>query len=176
MWLKYVLLLPLSTEVYCFAAMLCLLFTSLNWRCADPNLVCKLNRFWIVKKTLYKPTSKTSKLTPLKITHPSEVAHSLEVDKVALAGVQRTVPVAVVGVIVAHSEGTGLWDAAGRQLGCVVVRSASGLRLPMGHRQWKTLLKPQLPLYFLHHFLFNNHLVCAVTQRGCAPLIIHVWY
>lgn len=95
------------------------------------------------------------------ITHPSEVAHSLEVDKVAFAWVQRAVPVAIVSVIVSHREGTGLWEAAGWQLGCVVVWCAPGLRLTVGHGQWETLLKPQLPLYFLSHLLFNYYLVCT---------------
>lgn len=95
------------------------------------------------------------------ITHPSEVAHGLEVDEVALARIQGTVPVAAVSVIVAHSEGTGLWQAAGWQLGRVVVRCAPGLGFAVGHGQRKTLLKPELPLHFLHGFFFHHHLVCA---------------
>lgn len=97
----------------------------------------------------------------LTITHPSEVAHSLEVDKVAFAWIQRAVPVAVVSVIVAHSKGTGLWKAAGWQFGCVVVWCAPGLRFTVGHGQRETLLKPQLSLHFLHCLLFNYHLVCT---------------
>lgn len=54
-------------------------------------------------------------------SYPSEVGGGLEVDQVVLGGVQRAVPVAVVGVVVAHGEGRGLGEAAGRQLGRVVV-------------------------------------------------------
>lgn len=97
----------------------------------------------------------------LGITHPSEVAHRLEVDKVAFAGVQWAVPVAVVSVVVAHSEGTGLWQTTGGQLSRVVVRGASGLGLTMRHGQWETLLETQLSLHLLHSFLLNHHLVRA---------------
>lgn len=93
------------------------------------------------------------------ITHPFEVAHCLEIDQVAFARVQWGVPVAIVCVVVSDSE--GLWQAAGWQLGCVVVRCASCLSLTMRHGQREALLKPQLPLHFLHSFLFNHHLVCA---------------
>lgn len=107
------------------------------------------------------------------ITHPSEVAHSLEVDKVAFAGVQRAVPVAIISVIVAHGEGACLLQAAGWQLGCVVVWRSSGLCLTMGHRQWETVLEPQLPLHFLPSLLLNHHLVCTGQQGRCAILISH---
>ena len=94
-------------------------------------------------------------------THPSEVAHRLEVDEVAFAWVQRAIPVAVVSVIVTHSEGTGFGKAARWQLGRVVVRRATGLRLAVRHGQRETLLQPQLPLHFLSCLFFNHHLVCT---------------
>lgn len=100
-----------------------------------------------------------------KITHPSKVAHRLEVDEVAFARVQGAVPVTIVGVIVTHSEGTGLRKAAGRQLSCVVVRGASSLGLTMRHGQRETLLKPQFPLHFLPCLLLYNYLVRA-GHRG----------
>lgn len=95
------------------------------------------------------------------VTHPSEVAHSLEVDKITFARVQRAVPVAIVCVIVTHGKGASLWQAAGWQLGCVVVWCAPGLCLTMGHRQWETVLKSQLPFHFLASLLLNHHLVCT---------------
>lgn len=98
------------------------------------------------------------------VTHPSEVAHSLEVDKVAFTGVQRAIPVTIIRVIVTHSKGTGLWQTAGRQLGCVVVRRPSGLGLPVWHGQRKAFLHPQFPLHFLPSFFLNHYLVCAVQR------------
>lgn len=95
------------------------------------------------------------------ITYPFKVAHSLEVDKVALARVQRAIPVAVVRVIVSNGEGTFFWQTAGGQLCRVVVWRASGLRLTMRHGQWETILKAQLSLHFLHSLLLNHHLVSA---------------
>lgn len=109
-------------------------------------------RIWSLQLTLF-------------YTHPSEVAHSLEVDEVALAGVQRAIPVAIISVIVTHSKGTGLRQAAGWQLSCVVVRCASGLGFPVRHGQWEALLDPQLPLHFLPGFLFNHYLVCTVQHK-----------
>lgn len=108
------------------------------------------------------------------ITHPSEVAHSLEVDKVAFAWVQRAVPVAIVSVIVAHSEGTCVWEAAGWQLRSVVVWCATGLRLTMGHRQWEAILKPEFPLHFLPCFLLNHYLVCT-GDRGVVQTFNKPW-
>lgn len=54
-------------------------------------------------------------------SYPSEVAGGLEVDEVVLGWVQRTVPVAIVGVIITHCERRGLRQTAGSQLSCVVM-------------------------------------------------------
>ena len=99
-------------------------------------------------------------------THPSEVAHGLEVDEVALARVQGSVPVAVVGVVVPHGEGAGLRQAAGGQLRRVVVRRPPRLGLGVRHGQRETLLQPQLPLHLLHALLLHHHLVGAAGRRG----------
>jgi len=99
------------------------------------------------------------------VTHPFKVAHSLEVDKVAFAGVQGAVPVAIVSVIVTNSERTGLRQTAGRQLSRVVVWRAPGLGFAVRHGQWETLLKPQLPFHFLNSLLFHHHLVCAGSRE-----------
>lgn len=65
-------------------------------------------------------------MTTLAGSYPSEVAGGLEVDEVILGGVQGAVPVAVVGVVVAHGEGRGLRQAAGGQLCRVVMGGPSG--------------------------------------------------
>lgn len=95
------------------------------------------------------------------MTHPFKVAHSLEVDKVALARIQRAIPVAIVSVIVPYGEGAFFWQTAGGQLCRVVVWRASGLGLAMRHGQRETILKAQLSLHFLHSLLLNHHLVSA---------------
>lgn len=47
-------------------------------------------------------------------TYSSEVAHGLEVDQIGFPGIEGSVPVAIVGVVVPHGEGRGLREAAGR--------------------------------------------------------------
>lgn len=54
-------------------------------------------------------------------THPISRADSLVVDAVALLGQQRGVPVAIVGLVVAHSERLRRVDATGGKLSGEVV-------------------------------------------------------
>jgi len=107
----------------------------------------------------------------LNSSHPSEVAGGLKVDEVVLGGIQRAVPVAVVGVVVAHGEGRGLGQTAGGQLGRVVVRGPFGLRLAVRVGRGETVHGAQLPPpppltgdVFLHH----HHLVGTAEGKGGA--------
>lgn len=96
-----------------------------------------------------------------RATHPFEVAHGLEVDEIGLLGLQGRVPVAAVGLVVPHSEGFGLSEAAGRQLCPKVVHGATGHCIIKGEWHWEALLPPQLPLQLLGPVLLHNHLVGA---------------
>lgn len=104
-------------------------------------------------------------LLSLDGSYPSEVAGGLEVDEVILGGVQGAVPVAVVGVVVAHGEGRGLRQAAGGQLCRVVMGGPSALGA-VGAGGGETVHRAHLPPppltgpVLLHH----HHLVRA--ERG----------
>lgn len=106
-------------------------------------------------------------------SYPSEVGGGLEVDQVVLGGVQRAVPVAVVGVVVAHGEGRGLGEAAGCQLGCVVVggRLAGRRAVGAGRREavgGAQLSSPHLAgAVLLHH----HHLVGTGRKPATGGLL-----
>lgn len=61
------------------------------------------------------------KLKHYRNTHPVGCADSLVVDAVALLRQQRGVPVAVIGLVVPHSEGLWRMDASGGELSSEVV-------------------------------------------------------
>lgn len=100
------------------------------------------------------------------ISHPSEVAGGLKVDEVVLGGVQWAVPVAVVGVVVAHGEGRGLGQTAGSQLSCVVMRGPFGLRLVVGVWCGETVDGAQLPPPHLTGTILFHHHHLVGTERG----------
>lgn len=129
--------------------------------------------FWLpfsrAPPDLRLPRHKSKKNKNKSRPYPSEVAGGLEVDEVVLGGIQRAVPVAVVGVVVAHGEGRGLGQAAGGQLGRVVVRRPSGLRLAVGLRGGEAVGGAQLPPPHLAGpvLLHHHHLVgTAGGERG----------
>lgn len=98
-------------------------------------------------------------------THSSKVAHGLEVDEVVLSGVQGAVPVAIVGVVVSHGKRRGLWEAARRQFGCIVLRCTAGLRFTVRCGNREALLSTQLSLHLSNQFLLHHHLIrAAYTQ------------
>lgn len=103
---------------------------------------------------------------PTWISYPSEVAGGLEIDEVVLGGVERTVPVAVVGVIVAYGEGCGLRQAAGGQLSCVVMGGSFGLGLVVGVRGGEAVHGAHLPPSHLTGAVLLNHHHLVGTAGG----------
>lgn len=69
------------------------------------------------------------------------MAGGLKVDEVVLGGVERRVPVAVVSVVVPHSELGGLGQAVRGQFGRVVVGHALGLGLAVGQGHREAVLR-----------------------------------
>lgn len=95
-------------------------------------------------------------------TYASKVAHGLEEDEVVLPGVQRAVPVAIVGVVVPHSKGCSLGQAARGKFGCIVVWSSTGLSLTVRCGNGEAVLNTQFSLHLPTSFLLHDHLICAV--------------
>lgn len=103
-------------------------------------------------------------------SYPSEVAGGLEVDEVVLGWVQRTVPVAIVGVIITHCERRGLRQTAGSQLSCVVMWSPFGLSLVVGIWSRETVHGTQLPpLHMTGPILFHHHYLVGTGTGQCGP-------
>lgn len=103
--------------------------------------------------------------------YPSEVTGGLKIDEVVFGGVQRAVPVAVVGVVVAHCEGRGLWETAGCQLSCVIMRAPLGLRPTV--RIWcgETVNGAQLPPpHLTGTILFHHHHLVGTGGQQCGHM------
>lgn len=94
------------------------------------------------------------------------LAKSLEVYAVAFQGRKRSIPVAVVGFVVAHREGLRDGQVDGFQLGCEVVRGVQAGRVPVAHGDREALDDVCSSSCFLQLLLLDHKLIDTRRERG----------